>query len=220
MAVSVLDIKKRDETGKEISKKLRRDGYIPAVLYGHKGTKKICVREIDFISLFEEIGEHSIISLNIEGKEKAEVIVKDFQLHPIKRNIMHVDFFEIEKGKLLRTEIPIKIEGTSTGVKKGGILEVFMRDLEIECLPKDIPDSITIDITELEVGDSVHVKNLKVDDKITIISNSEQVVVTIGTPTVIKVPVEEEVVEEEALEAEAPLEEEAPSEEEKQEKSE
>ena len=129
--------------------------------------------------------------------------------------MLHIDFFEIEKGKLLRTEVPIKVIGTSKGVKKGGILEVFLRDLEIECLPKDIPDSISIEIEDLDIGDSLHVKDLKLDEKITLLANPEQVVITIGTPTVIKVPVEE--VAEEIPEAEAPVEEEAPAEEEKEE---
>ena len=89
MATRTLDIKERGETGKEIAKKIRRDGFIPAVLYGYKGTKILSVKAYDFISLFEEIGEHSIITLNIDGKEKTEVIVRDFQLHPVKKNIMH-----------------------------------------------------------------------------------------------------------------------------------
>ena len=212
MATHTLDIMGRDKTGKEIAKKIRRDGYIPAVLYGHKGTKALSVKAFDFISLFEEIGEHSIITLNIDGKEKAEVIVRDFQLHPVNKNIMHVDFFEIEKGKMLKTEIPIKILGESVGVKKGGILEVFAREFEIECLPKDIPDFIPVDIDDLDVGDSLHISDLVVDEKISLLANPEQVVITIGTPSVIKAPEEE--VEEELEEGEVPEEGEAPAEEE------
>ena len=213
MAVNVLDVNKREKTGKEIAKKLRREGYIPAVLYGHKGTQSVSVKESDFLNFFEEVGEHSIISLNIDGGEKAEVIVKDFQLHPIKKNIMHVDFFEIEKGKLLKTEIPIRVEGTAKGVKKGGILEVFIRDIEIECLPKDIPDFILVNIEDFDVGDSLHIKDIKVEENITILDNSEQVIITIGTPTVIKAPGEEK--EKVPPEGEAPAEEGAPAEEEK-----
>lgn len=200
MEVHVLESKKREKTGKEVAKKLRREGLIPAVLYGHNGTRALSVREPDFKKLFDEIGEHSIISLDIDGGEKAEVIVKGFQLDPVKRNIIHVDFFEIERGKVLRTEIPIKIEGVSKGVKKGGILELFIRDLEIECLPQDIPENITINVDELDLGDSLHVRDLGVSPRVTLISNPEQVVVTIGSPTVIKAPVvEEEKVAEEAV---------------------
>lgn len=203
MAERNLDIKEREGTGKEVAKKMRRNGYIPAVLYGHRGNKNLLIKAVDFLSLFEEIGEHSIVTLNIDNKENAEVIVKDYQLHPVKKNIVHIDFFEIEKGKLLKTEVPIMIEGTSKGVKKGGVLETLLREIEIECLPKDIPDNIVVNIEDMDINDSLHVKELKIDDKITILANPEQVVITIGTPSIIIAPVEEieEVpVEEEALE--------------------
>ncbi len=93
--------------------------------------------------------------------------------------------------------MPINIIGTSKGVKKGGILETFVRDIEIECLPKDIPDSITIDVSELDVGDSLHTRDIEFDEKLKVLTNPEQVVVTVGTPTKIEVPIEE--VEEEVV---------------------
>ena len=103
----------------------------------------------------------------------------------------------------MKTEVAIMIEGTSKGVKKGGVLETLLREIEIECLPKDIPDNIVVNIEDMDINDSLHVKELKIDDKITILANPEQVVITIGTPSIIIAPVEEieEVpVEEEALE--------------------
>jgi large subunit ribosomal protein L25 len=196
MAFKTLDITKREGIGKGAVKKLRREGYIPAVMYGFKGNKTIAVKFTEFKKTFEEIGEHAIVTLNLDGKENIDVIVKAFQLDPVKRNIIHVDFFEVKAGQVLRTEIPIKVEGTSKGVKKGGILEEFVRDIEIECLPKDIPGSITVDITELDIGDSIHIRDLKVGDNIKLISNPEQVVLTIGIPSKIVEPVVEEKVEE------------------------
>jgi large subunit ribosomal protein L25 len=192
MADRVLDIQLRENTGKEAARKERQRGFIPAVLYGIKGNKILTVKAKDFEKMFEEIGEHSIINLNIDNKVKAEVIVKDFQLDPISKHVIHIDFLEFEKGKALKTEIPIRVTGASVGVKKGGILETFLRDLEVECLPKDIPDSITIDVTDMEIGDSVHARDISVDDKIKVLTNPDQVVVTIGMPTKIEVPVEEE----------------------------
>lgn len=186
-----LNTQEREKTGKEAAKKLRRQGFIPAVMYGYKGNKILAIKATEFNALFEEIGEHAIISLNIEGKQSTEVIVKGFQQDPVKKSIIHVDFYEVEKGKLLKTEIPIKILGTSKGVKKGGILETFVKDVEIECLPKDIPDFIPVHIDDLDIGDSLHVKDIVRGEEIKIISNSEQVVLTIGTPTKISVPVEE-----------------------------
>ncbi|UCB46125.1 MAG: 50S ribosomal protein L25 [Spirochaetota bacterium] len=211
-----LDIKKREATGKGAAKKLRREGYIPAIMYGFKGNKSIAVSFNEFKRLFEEIGEHAIVTLNLEGKEQIDVIVKDFQLDPVKRNIIHVDFFEIQRGQVLRTEIPIKITGTSVGIKKGGILEEFVRDIEIECLPKDIPDSIIIDITELDIGDSIHIRDIEVSDEIKIISNPDQVVLTIGIPSKIVEPVVEEAEEEEEAAPEEEVEEAAEEEKEKE----
>jgi large subunit ribosomal protein L25 len=206
MAEHVLNIALRNETGKEAARKIRRRGYIPAVLYGYKGNRTLAVMANQFEQIWEEIGEHSILSLNIDDKEKAEVIVKDFQLDPVSKKIIHIDFLEFEKGKALRTEIPLHVTGTSKGVKKGGILETFVRDIEIECLPKDIPDSVVIDVTELDIGDSLHARDLTISEKVKILTNPEQVVVAIGMPTKIEVPVEEE-------EEVVPVEGEAPAEE-------
>jgi len=199
----VLDIQIREKTGKTAARRIRRSGSIPAVLYGHKGNKVLSVEEKAFKKIFEEIGEHSIVTLNIAGKEQADVIVKDFQQDPISRKILHIDFLEFERGKLLKTEIPVKVTGTSAGVKKGGILEVFLRDIEVECLPRDIPDSIVVDVSEFEVGDSLHVRDLQIDEKLKILSNPEQVVVAIGTPTKIEVPIAAEL-EEVPVEGEIP----------------
>jgi large subunit ribosomal protein L25 len=205
MAEHVLEMKLRKKIGKEAARKVRQQGYIPAVLYGYKGNKILSVKANEFERIWAEIGEHSIINLDIEGKERMEVIVKDFQLDPVDKHIIHIDFLEFEKGKVLRTEIPVHVVGTSVGVKKGGILETFVRDIEIECLPKDIPDSVEVDVTELEVGDSVHARDLVLDEKIKILTNPDQVILAIGTPTKIEVPVEEEEVA--AVEGEAPAEE-------------
>jgi large subunit ribosomal protein L25 len=188
MAVHTLEGVKREKTGKEVVKKIRMNGYIPAVLYGHKGNKNLSVKASDFEALFEEIGEHSIITLNMENAEQTEVIVKDFQVDPVKRNVIHVDFFEIERGKVLRTAVPVKTEGVPAGVKKGGILEIFIRDVEIECLPRDIPDFVTLDVENLEIGDSLHVKDLKVSETVRIISNPDQVVLIVGHPTKVAAP--------------------------------
>jgi large subunit ribosomal protein L25 len=192
MADRILDIKLREETGKEAARRERQRGFIPAVLYGIKGNKILTVKAKDFEKILEEIGAHSIINLNIDNKDKAEVIVKDFQLDPVTKHVIHIDFLEFEKGKALKTEVPIHVIGTSKGVKMGGIRETFLRDLEIECLPRDIPDSIVIDVTDMDIGDSIHARDITVADKIRILTNPEQVVITIGMPTKIEIPVEEE----------------------------
>lgn len=203
MKTHELNVIPREKLGKERAKKIRRNGLIPAEVYGSHENLHISVKAHEFERIFEEIGEHSILRLNIDNKKSVEAIVKDFQIHPVNKNIIHIDFYEIEKGKKLKTEIPIRFIGTSRGVKKGGILESFLTDLEIECLPKDIPESIEVDISQLDLGDSLHVRDISVSPGIKVLSNPEQVVVTVGVPS--RAVIEEEVSEEEA-------EEEAPSE--------
>ncbi|MGQ9615074.1 MAG: 50S ribosomal protein L25 [Spirochaetota bacterium] len=215
MKEHVLNIKIREKTGKEEAKKLRQRGYIPAVIYGRKGNRIVAVKAKEFEKVFDEIGEHSIINLRIDEIGNKEVIIKDFQLDPVRRNIIHIDFLEFELDKLLKTEVPIKILGISKGVKKGGILETFVRDLEIECLPRNIPDFIPINIDELDIGDSIHVRDIKTAEGIRIVDNPDQVVITIGTPTKVEIPVVE--VAAAPAEAAAPVEEKVAGEEEKKE---
>jgi large subunit ribosomal protein L25 len=168
------------------------------------------VNAIEFGKMFEQIGEHSILTLHADDSgDEIDVIVKSFQLDPVKKHIIHIDFLEFQENKLLRTEVPLKVEGSPEGVKLGGILEVFVRDIEIECFPKDIPDSITVHVDDMDIGDSLHVRDLPSDDKVKILMNPDQVVVAIGHPTKIEAPVEEE---EEELVAEGEVPEE-PSEE-------
>ncbi|RKX94126.1 MAG: 50S ribosomal protein L25 [Spirochaetes bacterium] len=205
MDSKVLEATLREKTGKGPARRYRVQGYIPAVMYGYKGTKSIAVRRAEFESIFEEIGEHSIITLNLNDKEKVDVIVKDYQIDPVRKSLIHLDFLEIESGKELRTEIPIKIVGESKGVKKGGILEEFLREIEVECLPKDLPEYIELDISDLDLGDSFHVSDLKVKEGIKILSSPDQVILTIGVPS--KVAAATETTEEE--EEERPEEEES-----------
>jgi len=215
MTENILEVKEREQKGKGPVKKLRRQGFIPAIMYGYKGNKPLSIHYSEFQKLFEEIGEHAIITLNIGEEEKIDVIVKSFQLDPVKRNIIHIDFLQIQKGQVLRTEIPVKVIGTSKGIKKGGILEEYVRDIEVECLPRDIPDSITIDVTDLDIGDSVHIRDLPVSDKLRILANQEQVVLAVGMPSKIEEPVveeAEEAEEEEAVPGEEVEEEAAPEE--------
>jgi large subunit ribosomal protein L25 len=201
MADNVLTIESREQTGKGAVKKLRRRGLIPAVMYGYKGDKAVMVQGKEFLKMFEDIGEHAIITLDLDEKEKIDVIVKDYQVDPVKRDIIHIDFLQIKAGQLLKTEIPVKLTGVSKGVKMGGILEEYVRDLEIECLPKDLPEAFYIDISDLDIGDSIHVKDIPVGEEIRVLSSPEQVVLTIGMPSKIAEPVVEEEVVEEGAEA-------------------
>jgi len=187
----VMNATKREETGKGPAKRYRMQGFIPAIMYGYRGVKNIVVKRTEFESIFEEIGGHSIIALNIGNDENVDVIVKDYQLDPVKKNLIHLDFLEIESGKVLKTEVPIKVIGESEGIKIGGILEEFIKEVSIECLPKDIPELIEIDISDLNLGDSFHVSELKLKESIKILDNPDQVILTIGVPSKVTETTEE-----------------------------
>ncbi|MDC7124230.1 MAG: 50S ribosomal protein L25 [Spirochaetales bacterium] len=168
----------RTKLKKSGSKEIRNQGRIPAVIYGHKEPLSISVDEKEFTMKFEKISENTIITLNV-GKDTRHVLVKDFQDDIISSRIQHIDFFEIEAGKTLKTMVPLHVEGNSIGVKEGGLLEVRLHELEIECLPKDIPHNIVIDVTELNSGEAIHVGDVKVPDTIKVLNSSEQTVVSV-----------------------------------------
>jgi len=177
----------RTELRKSASKRMRKEGRIPAVIYGHNDPMNISVDEREFHKKFEKISENTIITLTI-GKKSYSVLVKDFQDDILSSKIQHIDFFEIEKGKTLKTNVPVHVEGSAKGVREGGVLDQRLHELEVECLPKDIPESITIDVTELESGDAVHVADIAAPKGVKILNMLEQTVVSV---TMVK----EEVVE-------------------------
>jgi len=201
--IAVLD---RTAKSKSLNRKLRRTGQIPAIIYGHNKPVSISLDEHEFVSKFKDMPENVIINLDM-GSKKFDVLIKDFQEDILKGKITHIDFYEIEKGKLLRTHVPIHLHGTAIGVKEGGMLEHLLHEVEVECLPKDLPDSIQIDVSELQAHHSIHVKDLPPMEGVKMLSSLDQVVCLVEVKAVV-----EEEVEEEALVA---GEEEAAAEEEK-----
>jgi large subunit ribosomal protein L25 len=180
MERKVIDAEVRTALKKGHAGRLRRSGKIPAVMYGHSGTTPVSVDAHDFHRKFRTISENTIIELNV-GSTAYNVLVKDYQEDILTGTIKHIDFFEIEAGKTLRTHIPVRIEGTPIGVREGGILEHMLYSVEVECLPKDIPEEIALDVTKLAVGDSVHVGQLTFPDSVRVMSSSDQVVVAVTT---------------------------------------
>lgn len=199
----------RNERKKGAARRLRRSGSIPAIVYGHGEPTAISIDAREFGTKFRHISESTIITLDA-GEQKFEVLIKDYQEDVINGRILHIDFYEIEAGKAVRTHIPVHIEGSPKGVREGGILEHPLYELEIECLPKDLPEDLKVDVSELEIGDSLHIADLQPPEGVTILSNPDQVVALVSMP---RVEVEPEAAEEEeeveAAEAEAEEEESA-----------
>jgi large subunit ribosomal protein L25 len=183
-----MDVQKREGLGKEASKKMRREGIVPAVIYGP--TIETTPLEINFKDLSKILdtggSENVLIDVKIEGVKKTAlsktVIIKDVQRDPLKGTIKHVDLFEVQMDKVIRVSVPIHITGEAKGVEVGGILQHETRELEIECLPSDIPESINVDVTDLDIGDSFHVSDLAVAENIKILVDGEHNIVSVATP--------------------------------------
>lgn len=169
----------RKEIRKGATRMLRRNGRIPAVMYGHSGVSVVSVDEHEFGHKFKRITENAIVSLDIEGKAH-DVLVKDFQEDVLTGRITHIDFFEIESGKVLRTNVPVHLIGNPIGVREGGIMEHRLHEIEVECLPKDIPEQINVDVTALQIGESTHVEELPSIEGVRIINTPDQVIVAVS----------------------------------------
>lgn len=178
MAQRIIDAALRTETRKGPVRRMRRSGRIPGIIYGHSEPKAVAFDGNDFEKTFREITESTIITLKVDG-EDFDVLVKDYQEDLLKGRILHVDFYEIERGKVLRVNVPLRLVGNAQGVKEGGVLENPLHEIEVECLPKDIPEYINIDVSTLNIGDVVHVGDVTVGEDVKIMNSAEQTVVAI-----------------------------------------
>ena len=182
----LLKTEKREAKGKSASKQLRKQDIIPAVVYKHgEETMSIQIKETDLIhALHTSAGENAILTLDIKGgKDQKTVIIKEMQYHPIKENILHVDFQEISLTEKITVNVPIMLKGESVGVKtEGGVLDQMLKELEIECLPTQIPEKIDVHIEEMKIGDTIHVNELDVPAEIEVITDHEQAVVSVEAP--------------------------------------
>ncbi|MGC8871259.1 MAG: 50S ribosomal protein L25/general stress protein Ctc [Caldimicrobium sp.] len=178
-----LKVKKREKLGKETAKKIRREGFIPAILYG-KGIDPtpLTIKYSDFEKIYKRYkGEALIYTLEFENGviTRKQAILKEIQRHPVTDMVIHIDFQAIEEGKPIEIKVPLEFVGKPIGLTKGGVLEIMLHEITIECLPKDIPDKIVVDISSLDVGDNLHVADIKVPENIKIVDRPEETVVTI-----------------------------------------
>jgi large subunit ribosomal protein L25 len=187
----------RTETGKGAAHRLRRQGFVPAVLYGGKsGNILLSVSLHDLHQIVAKgMGETTLIDLAIHQENETKsvpVIIKDLQIDPVKRTLVHADFLEIIMGHAIEIHVPFELTGESPGVKQGGILEFLAREITIECLPSKMADHFSIDISSLEVGDALTVSDLSLGDDYKIITDPETVILTIAPPLLKEVAEEAE----------------------------
>jgi large subunit ribosomal protein L25 len=169
----------RTETKKGAARRLRRSGRIPAIMYGHRDPLLLSIDAREFARKFQQISESTIIHL-AAGDATYDVLVKDFQANHVVDRLEHIDFFEIERGKLLRARVLLHFTGNPIGVREGGLQELLVHEIEVESLPSDLPERIDIDIEHLDVGQSLHVADVAVPEGVRIVTSAEQVVVLIA----------------------------------------
>ena len=202
-----LKTKIRTTTGNGPARRLRVSGQIPAVLYGPKTEPVLLsVDKSDLELLFKKGGIGQVV-LNLVIQKNGETLtmpamIKELQTHPVSRNFIHVDFYEIKMDQKITAKIPVITTGKAKGVELGGILQIIRRELEVECLPLAVPGSIEIDISGLDIGDSIHVRDIKLEGEIEFLEEDDYTVVTVLSPKMEEEPEEEEETEEEEAEKE------------------
>jgi large subunit ribosomal protein L25 len=182
----------RDKTGKSSVKKLKSKGLIPAVVYGHNFTAlpiSIDLSEINniFKPGLHKSGDYQLFNLLIDGKsdnDKTTVMIKDIQKHPLTERIVHIDFFAVKMDEKVIANVQVRLTGKPQGVKLGGILRQILREIEVKSLPADIPPHFEIDVSELQIGESLHVKDLKIPENIQIQIAPDAPVVAVLAPIV------------------------------------
>jgi large subunit ribosomal protein L25 len=184
----LLDAQQRQEIGKIGVKRLRKSGFIPAVVYS-EGKEAVSVK-VSRHQLLQLIHHHRIenvvINLKVKDDKKKEsrpCMIKEIQHEPVRGDILHIDFNEVSLTKTIKVNVPVASKGEPAGVKlEGGSLEHILWEIEVECLPTDIPKNIEVDVSDLKMGDSIHVKDIQFPEKIKVLADPEAVVFSVASP--------------------------------------
>ncbi len=214
----VLNGKIREKTGKVKTKEVRKNGQIPAVLYGLKDNFSLTICPSNLRDIVRNKGRNALIDLALEGDKQRKVILKDYQSHPLEELWVHADFLEVDVTKEVKVNVILNLIGKSAGEKMGGLVNQVLKSVHVECLPTDIPQSIDLDITAVELGQVLHVSDLNFSDKIKILHQSNEAVVSVYLPKVEEEKVADE--EEELAEGEMAASEDVPAGEEASDKKE
>jgi len=181
MAEVNLEVLRREVSGKEVSKKIRKEGRVPAVVYGgHREPVSITVDRKSIAELIQksEHGKRSIFLLKMGGTDQQRhAMIKDIQIDPISRKMIHIDFVRVMMDEVIRVNVPVHLSGVARGVKEGGVLDWQIRELHVECLPNAIPDAIEVNVDDVGVHDYVHVSDLKLPEGVKVFEDPERVVV-------------------------------------------
>jgi large subunit ribosomal protein L25 len=209
---TTLKAARRDDAGKGVARKLRADGRVPGILYGH-GMDPISlhVSSQDLLHFFHQAGASVLVDLDVEG-ESHLAIAREVQRDHIHGRYLHIDFLAVRRDEKIKVEVEVRDTGEAVGVRNGGVIEHHLREVEVECFPTDVPEFVTADVTDLDIGDSLKVADLAGPENVVILTDPTMTAVSVITPAALRteadltLPGEEgvEVAEEEAEGAPAP----------------
>ncbi|MGH2629552.1 MAG: 50S ribosomal protein L25 [Actinomycetota bacterium] len=196
-----LTAERRSDAGKGVARKLRAAGKIPAVLYGQGvDTTPLTVDSRDLTHLLHgSAGSNVLVDLVVDGEEHL-AIPREIQRDHIRSRFVHVDFLAVSRTQTITVSVPVHETGDAAGVKEGGVVEHHLREVQIECLPQDVPDELVIDITHVELGEMVHVSDLEAPAGVTILTNPEDAILSVITPALLRVEADLTVPGEEGIE--------------------
>ena len=187
---ATLKAQKRDDLGKGASRTLRRAGRVPAVLYGRElDAIHLSVDAHDAEHLFHSISvDNTIVDLTVEGEKKPyQTLVREIQTHPWRDSLVHIDFLRIQEGVAVDLEIPVELVGVPLGVRlKGGVLEQIVHELAVRCVPSKIPESFTLDVTDLDINQSLHVSDIPVTEGVEILMSPDQTICAVAIPRIVE----------------------------------
>lgn len=179
--VKTIKIEPRSGSGKGDSKKIRKEGKIPILLTAKGESESFQINRKDMQKLFADgVTESTLLHLQPEGQEPIEVFIKDYQIDHLTDEILHVDFYRVTRGQLIQTKVPIRYDGAPVGIKSGGIQETFLEEVEVECFPRHLPSEIHIDISGLNIHDSIHARDLPVLEGVKYLIPTDSVMLAIG----------------------------------------
>ncbi|WP_227939129.1 50S ribosomal protein L25/general stress protein Ctc [Alkalihalobacillus deserti] len=177
---TVLKANPREDLRGSATRKIRKQGLVPAILYGNKiDSQPVSVEGVEFLKTVRSVGKNGLFSLDVAGKKNHQVMIHDMQIDPLKNEYTHVDFFEVDMTSEIDASVPVRLEGEVPGEKEGGMVSHLMYEVTVRCLPSDIPEEITVDVSNLNIGDSIQVADIRSSVSVPITSADDETIVTV-----------------------------------------
>ncbi|WP_430789389.1 50S ribosomal protein L25/general stress protein Ctc [Virgibacillus flavescens] len=197
MAVK-LKAKTRNQKERSALKKIRESGHVPGVVYGKdKEAKSVSVESIELVKTVRDEGRNAIITLEIENDSSIDVMLHDYQMNPIKDELVHVDFYVVNMAEEMDVEVPLHLEGEAQGSKDGGVLQQPLYELQVRAKPGDIPEEISVDVSKLEIGDTIALSDLPAGKNYEFLEDADTTIATVVPPDTLE-DLEEEETDEDA----------------------